>query len=414
MKNLKKFLIVFFCLIIYVYVCNISLLPSNIIIFRGETLNFKTIVGIDVRKANNSDAKIIQASTGINNNDTISSSAGSYQLNLDLFGAIPVKEINVNVIDRAKVIPCGDLIGLKMYSKGVLVVGMSEIEGIDKVNYKPYLSSGIKEGDMIVEIDKKNISSTDELIKCVNASNGKNIEIKYVRGQEEKTTNIIPVKSNTNEYKIGLWVRDATAGVGTLTFYEPSTNSFAALGHGIIDGDTGGVFNIANGELVKSRLISIKKGEKNNPGEIKGMIESNKPIGQIFKNTNLGVYGNVQNNSNIDKTGASEYEVALRSEIQVGEAEVICEVEPGKKEHYTISIEKVYTSNNYDNKSMLIRVTDPRLIEKTGGIVQGMSGSPILQNGKFVGAVTHVLVNNPTQGYAIFGDMMIKQMREVK
>ncbi|MBR2745067.1 MAG: SpoIVB peptidase [Clostridia bacterium] len=412
MEKVRKILVLCIGIVIYIYVCNITLLPNNIIIFKGEELNFKTFIGIDIRKSKENKAQIIQASKNIGNGENIYTSAGSYEINLDLFGTIPVKEINVNVIDRAKVIPCGDLIGLKMYTSGVLVVGMSEIDGIDNVKYKPYQNSGIKEGDMIVEINNKKITNTDELIKTVNSSNGKSLDIKYVRDEETKTTSMIPIKSINNEYKIGLWVRDATAGVGTLTFYEPSTKNFAALGHGIVDSDTGGIFNIANGELVKSNLVSITKGEKNKPGEIKGFIDSSRSIGQIYKNTNLGVYGNVSNVQNIDSSRNKELDVALRSEIQTGEAEMICELEPGKKEHYKINIEKIYSSNNYDNKSMLIKVTDERILNKTGGIIQGMSGSPIIQNGKFIGAVTNVLVSDPTTGYAIFGDLMIKQMRE--
>ena len=183
------------------------------------------------------------------------------------------------------------------------------------------------------------------------------------------------------------------------------------MGHGIVDIDTGGIFNIANGELVSSNFLSIKKGEKNNPGEIKGAIDSNSVIGQIYKNTNFGVFGKVSNVGNIEFSDSQELDVALRSEIHTGEAEVICELEEGKKEKYKIQIEKVYTSNNYDNKSMLIKITDERLLNKTGGIIQGMSGSPIIQDGKFIGAVTNVLVSDPTTGYAIFGDLMIKQMR---
>lgn len=414
MKTIRKIFIVSILLIIYIYICNIALLPSNIIIFEGETLNLKTIAGINIKRANYSNTQIIQASTNIPEEDSTYETAGVFELNLDLFGAIPVKEINVNVIPRTKVVPLGNLIGVKMYTSGVLVVGMSEIEGNNKQKYKPYLNSGIEEGDMIIEMNSEKISNTDELINVVSESNGKEIQIKYVRDDKTITTSITPVKSESDEYKLGLWVRDAAAGVGTLTFYEPSTGSFAALGHGIVDVDTGGILNIANGELVTSRLISIQKGEKNNPGEIKGSIDSGVTIGEIGKNTNFGVFGLVSNKENLDLNNTKEYEVALRSEIQTGDAEIICELEEGKKEVYKIKIEKIYTSNNYDNKSMLIKITDERLLEKTGGIIQGMSGSPIIQNGKFIGAITNVLVSDPTTGYAIFGDLMIKKMKSVE
>lgn len=411
MNRLKKFFIIIISLIIYVYVCNITLLPSNIIIFQGEDVNLRTVAGINIRRAGKVKASTVQASNDISVDNSVESSAGSYELNLDLFGTIPVKEINVNVIERTKVIPCGDLIGVKMYSKGALVVGFSEIEGADNKIYKPYNNSGIKEGDTIVEINGNSISNTNELVDQVNKANGDCLVVKYKSGEAVKETNITPVKNSMNEYKLGIWVRDAAAGVGTLTFVEPSTGNFAALGHGIVDIDTGGIFNISNGELVGSRMISIRKGEKNNPGEIRGIIDSADVIGNIRKNTNYGVFGTTYDMSNYINQNNKEYEVALRSEIKEGEAEVICELENNKKTSYKIKIEKIYTSNNYDNKSMLIKIVDDRLINKTGGIIQGMSGSPIIQNGKFIGAITNVLVNDPTMGYAIFGDLMIKQMK---
>lgn len=415
MNKLKQFFCIAILIVIYVYVCNITLLPNSVIIFEGEELNLKTVVGLKIKRANGTNMPVIQASNlGESEQSSKYETAGTFELNLNLFGTIPVKEIDVNVIPKTKVVPMGNLIGAKLYTSGVLVVGMSEIQGDDQQKHKPYEGSGIEEGDMIVEMDSKKIANTDELVETVNSSKGKVIQIKYVRNDETITTSIQPIKSEDNEYKLGLWVRDAAAGVGTLTFYEPSTGKFAALGHGIVDVDTGDIINIANGELVTSNLVAIKKGEKGTPGEIKGSIDSGVTIGNISKNTNFGVFGLVSNKNNLNLNGDKEYEVALRSEIQTGEAEIICELENGKKEKYKIEISKIYTSNNYDNKSMMIKITDERLLQKTGGIIQGMSGSPIIQNGKFVGAITNVLVSDPTTGYAIFGDLMVKQMKSVK
>lgn len=415
MNKLKQFFCIAILIVIYVYVCNITLLPNSVIIFEGEELNLKTVVGLKIKRANGTNMPVIQASNlGESEQSSKYETAGTFELNLNLFGTIPVKEIDVNVIPKTKVVPMGNLIGAKLYTSGVLVVGMSEIQGDDQQKHKPYEGSGIEEGDMIVEMDSKKIANTDELVETVNSSKGKAIQIKYVRNDETITTSIQPIKSEDNEYKLGLWVRDAAAGVGTLTFYEPSTGKFAALGHGIVDVDTGDIINIANGELVTSNLVAIKKGEKGTPGGIKGSIDSGVTIGNISKNTNFGVFGLVSNKNNLNLNGAKEYEVALRSEIQTGEAEIICELENGKKEQYKIEISKIYTSNNYDNKSMMIKITDERLLQKTGGIIQGMSGSPIIQNGKFVGAITNVLVSDPTTGYAIFGDLMVKQMKSVK
>ena len=415
MNKLKQFFCIAILIVIYVYVCNITLLPNSVIIFEGEELNLKTVVGLKIKRANGTNMPVIQASNlGESEQSSKYETAGTFELNLNLFGTIPVKEIDVNVIPKTKVVPMGNLIGAKLYTSGVLVVGMSEIQGDDQQKHKPYEGSGIEEGDMIVEMDSKKIANTDELVETVNSSKGKAIQIKYVRNDETITTSIQPIKSEDNEYKLGLWVRDAAAGVGTLTFYEPSTGKFAALGHGIVDVDTGDIINIANGELVTSNLVAIKKGEKGTPGEIKGSIDSGVTIGNISKNTNFGVFGLVSNKNNLNLNGAKEYEVALRSEIQTGEAEIICELENGKKDQYKIEISKIYTSNNYDNKSMMIKITDERLLQKTGGIIQGMSGSPIIQNGKFVGAITNVLVSDPTTGYAIFCDLMVKQMKSVK
>ena len=401
MKKLKKFLIVITLILIYIYVCNISMLPNNIILMQGEVLNLNTVLGVNVKNA-----KTVTASSNLNN--SIFEETGKMNLELNLFNLFSVKDVTVNVIPKTTVIPLGKAIGMKMYTKGVLVVGMSEIEG-----QKPYENSGIETGDKIVEVNNVKINNTEELIACVNSSKGENIEITYISDNEEEVTNISPVKTGENEYKLGLWVRDAAAGVGTLTFYEPSTGEFGALGHGINDVDTYELIDIANGELVTTNIIDIVKGEDGTPGEIRGVIDGGSTIGSIYKNTSYGVYGKVLDTSRLNLNKNTEIEVANRNEITTGKAEIMCELENGKIEKYEIEIQKIFLENNQDNKSMLIKVTDEDLIEKTGGIIQGMSGAPIIQNGKFIGAVTHVLVNDSKMGYAVFADLMIKQMREV-
>ena len=405
MKKLKKILIVIILTLIYIYVCNISMLPNNIILMQGEALNLNTILGINVKSSTLSNA--VTASSNLNN--SIAENTGKMELELDLFNLFPVKDVTVNVIPKTKVVPLGKAIGMRLYTEGVLVVGMSEIEG-----KKPYENSGIETGDKIVEVNNVEIKSTDELIQCVNSANGSSVEIKYINDKnEEEVANITPAKTAENEYKLGLWVRDAAAGVGTVTFYEPSSGEFGALGHGINDVDTYELIDIANGEIVTTNIIDIVKGEKGSPGEIRGIIEGERTIGNVSKNTSFGVYGNMLDTTSLNINKESELEVANRSEIKLGKAEIMCELENGKVEKYEIEIQKIFLDNNSDNKSILIKVTDEELIEKTGGIIQGMSGAPVIQNGKFIGAVTHVLVNDPQMGYAIFGDLMIKQMREV-
>lgn len=405
MKLYKKILIVLFLLVIFVYICNITLMPNNLILIQGETLDLKTIYGITVGRKQ--DGKVLQASSNLNKNKV--NDTGKIEVSLNLFGNIPVKKMDVNVIPKSEVVPVGKAIGMKLYTEGVLVVGMSEING-----KKPYENSGIQEGDAIIEINNEQIENTNDLIETVNKSNGTTVEVKYKRNEQTITTSIEPAKVNENEYKLGLWVRDAAAGVGTMTFYEPSSGMFAALGHGIADIDTSELINIESGELTTTNILSIVKGQKGTPGEIRGTIENSESLGSIYKNTSFGVYGKVQSKNKLDINNMEEMDVALRDEIKTGKAQILCELENGKTEKYDVEIKKLYLNNNENNKSMVIKITDEKLIEKTGGIIQGMSGAPIIQNGKFIGAVTHVLVNDPTVGYGVFADIMIKQLKEVE
>ena len=408
-KFLKMLLLVFFLSIIYVYVLVISTIPNELVVFEGENISMKTLLGLSIKDG---DSETIETSS--NSGNQISEKIGTSTLQVSLFNRISLKDVEVNVLPKTKVIPIGNIAGVKLYTNGVLVVGMSEIEGSDNKKYKPYENTGIREGDRIVKVNEKHINSTQDLVETVNLSNGKNINIEYVHEQETKECSITPVQTSNNEYKLGLWVRDSAAGVGTVTFYEPSTKTFGALGHGITDIDTNELINIASGEFITTRILNITKGESGNPGKIQGTIENQKNIGIISKNSKFGIYGKVEDLSSLTIDTSKEMEVTLREEIKLGKATILCSLDNQKPQEYEIEIEKIYKDNNYDNKSMKIKVNDERLLEKTGGIIQGMSGSPIIQNGKFVGAVTHVLVNNPKEGYAVFGDIMLKQAKEIK
>lgn len=291
---------------------------------------------------------------------------------------------------------------------------MGEIEGSDNRQYKPYENSGIEEGDRIIAINQNTVTCTADLINQVNASKGDKVSIQYIRDEDTLETSIIPAKGSDNNYKLGLWVRDAAAGVGTVSFYEPATKTFAALGHGIQDVDTGKLLQIAKGDFVTTKIISITKGKKGNPGKIQGSIENSTVIGQIAKNTDFGVFGTLTNTTSLNINVNDAMEVASRDEIKEGKASIMCTLEDGKKKEYEVEIQKIYRNNNENNKSMLVKVTDEELLEKTGGIIQGMSGSPVIQNGKVIGALTHVLVGDPQTGYAVFADLMIKQAREVE
>lgn len=405
-KFLKIIFLLIVLLILYVYILVIGYIPEKIVLFEGENINIPLLWGLSYETSNNEFVEVSSTTT-----EKISGEIGVSKMQISLFDRFFIKSIDVDVLPRTTVIPVGNLAGVKLYTNGVLVVGMSEIQGDDKKMYKPYEKTGIEEGDTIVAINNNTIHSTEDLIKCVNMSLGRELEIDYVRDNQTLQCSITPVKTGDNEYKLGLWVRDSAAGVGTVTFYEPSTKSFAALGHGIVDIDTEQLIDIASGEFVTTKILNIQKGEKGEPGRIQGTIDNQQNIGIISKNTRFGIYGTVNNISSLNLDSSKEMEVALRDEISLGKAEILSTLENGKTEKYEIEIEEIYKDNNYDNKSMKIKVTDQDLIEKTGGIIQGMSGSPIIQNGKFIGAVTHVLVNNPQEGYAVFGDIMIKQLR---
>ena len=406
-KLFKKMILLTFLLIIYVYILVISNIPDKITIFEGENISLKTIFGMTV----NSEDEVLEVST--NSGEKTIHKIGNETLSVSLFDKLFLKSVDVSVLPKTTVIPVGNIAGVKLYTNGVLVVGMSEIEGEDSKTYKPYENTGIEEGDTIVKVNENLVNSTDDLIEKVNMSKGEKVEIEYIHDEETKECSITPVKTSEEEYKLGLWVRDSAAGVGTVTFYEPSTQSFGALGHGITDIDTGDLLNIASGEFVTAKVLNIKKGEDGNPGKIQGTVEEQETIGEITKNTEFGIYGKIQVLSSLNIDTSKEMEVAMREEIETGKATILCSLDNQTVKEYEIEITKIYRDNNYNNKSMEIKVTDDELIEKTGGIIQGMSGSPIIQNGKFVGAVTHVLVNSSTEGYAIFGDLMLKQSKEV-
>lgn len=251
MKKFYKMLVIIFLLILLAYTSNITMIPNNIILIEGEELNINTIFGISLQSSSNYETKQTSSSIG----SAVSDKAGKTDLCLNLFNTIPLKNVAVNVIPKTKVVPVGSLIGLKLYTKGILVVGLSET-GTD---------TGMEEGDTILTVNEKEVSSTQDLIETVNKGEGEDIKITYNRNGEIKVANIKPTKASEGTYKLGLWVRDAAAGVGTISYYEPSTGSFVALGHGIQDIDTEKLITISNGKIVTASIVDIVKGENGKP-----------------------------------------------------------------------------------------------------------------------------------------------------
>ncbi len=396
MKNLKFGITFFILMVVYIYVANISLIPQHIILLENENYKIKKFIGVDT----------IETVTTSNANEN------TVHVDVTLFGN-KIKQVTVDTLENVEVVPIGKIIGMKLYTNGVLIVGMSEIENMNKERVNPFHNCNIQEGDTIVKVNDTEIDSIGGLKDVVNQSNGENVLLTLVREDGSiVTSNITPVQTENDEYKLGLWVKDAATGVGTITYYEKNTGNFAALGHGIVDSDTDKLINIESGEIVTSNVMSITKGNINSPGEIRGTIVNQKTIGHVEKNTPFGIYGKLENLASLNIDTSKSMPVALRDEIQLGDAKILCSLDGKTNQEYDIKIEKIYKNDNYDNKSMLIRVVDENLINATGGIIRGLSGSPIIQKGKFVGAVTNVLVSNPEIGYAIFGDMMIKEMRK--
>lgn len=299
------------------------------------------------------------------------------------------------------VIPLGKVVGVRLYTDGLLIVGTGEVNGINVS--KKY---GLRVNDLIKGVNNKTVKTPEELIKEINNSpNGVTLSIE--RDNQTILVNAVPVLSDDDSYRIGVWVRDSSAGIGTLTYINPENNSFACLGHAINDVDTGNILSVSTGNILNCNILSIRKSSRSNPGKINGSFDSNDIIGEIKSNTKMGVYGNV---SNYDFSQISPMPVATKDEIQTGEAYIISDILGSKNECYSAQITKI---KNSDDKSIVVTITDERLIENTGGIVQGMSGSPIIQNNKIVGAITHVFVNNTLKGYGICIENMLAEEKNI-
>lgn len=331
---------------------------------------------------------------------------GSYQLSLKLFGLISWKNMEIHVIEKEKLIPGGVPIGIYVKTDGLLVLGTGQVGGMDGLNYEPSLNI-VKTGDYIESVNGQTVEGTSELRELVEASGGKEITLGIRREGERTKVKIKPVKGTGGEYKLGLWLRQDTQGIGTLT-YHTEEGKFGALGHGITDSDTGELIEIAEGTIYQASIINIVKGKQGEPGELVGYINRSEfsAMGKLEKNTPCGIFGK-DGEIGKEKEYGTPLDIALKQEVKLGKASILCQVD-GELREYEIEIEKLRYNMENANKGMVIRVTDKELLQKTNGIVQGMSGSPILQGGKLIGAVTHVLVQNSAKGYGIFIENMIE------
>lgn len=341
-----------------------------------------------------------------------SNALGSVAVDFKLFGLIPIKQIKLDVVRETKVMPGGHSIGVLLHSDGIIVVENSWVISADGKKYYPAREAGIEQGDYILEINGKKVLSKQDVARVINQSGkqGKDLQIK-VRKENGKIVNlkVHPVKNKDGDYMIGLYIDDGVAGVGTMSFYEPETGKYAALGHVITDAYTDKPLQIRAGEIVNARISGINTGKRGLPGEKLGtFIDIHDDLGVIEKNCEYGIYG-VLNKFPENPFFKEPIPVATSRQVKKGRAWIYTVVEGGEIEKFAIEIEHVSHQNRPASKGLIIRVVDPALLRVTGGIIQGMSGSPIVQNGLLVGAVTHVFVNNPKKGYGVLAEWMVEE-----
>ncbi|MCI8645629.1 MAG: SpoIVB peptidase [Firmicutes bacterium] len=316
---------------------------------------------------------------------------------------------SVEVVTETVLVPGGHSVGVRMDVKGVLVVGLEEIETADGKSINPGLEAGLQIGDMILEINGTKVYNAEEVQELVNEIQG-DVELEVKRKNQRLNVSLTPVISKEdNLYKLGIWVKDKTAGIGTLTYYDPVNQSFGALGHAIVDPETGSVLSVDRGQLLQAQVQSIQEGAAGTPGEIRGVFyEADSPLGGLEKNSSFGLFGNAYHpieNPLYQKPLA----VGKQDQVEKGKAYILTTLDNNELERFEIEIEKIDHQSKPSDKGMVIKVTDEELLERSGGIVQGMSGSPIIQNDRIIGAVTHVFVNNPEKGYGIFIEWMLQE-----
>lgn len=397
MKRLGRFL---FCLAVMLSgwtLCAVGyysqLLPDRFTVSRGQTVQ----VGDMVVSAPSGSERAVAVSVG-----------GQYRTTLSLMGVIPLKEVAVTVTEEQAVMVCGTPFGIKLYTDGVLVVSLADVTtAAGRVN--PAAAAGVCVGDTILAVNGQTVTTSRQLSQHIAGCEGEKITLRLRRDGVEFDATFAPVRpADGSAYKAGMWVRDSAAGVGTLTFYDPSTGVFAGLGHPVCDVDTGREMALGSGEMVPARIFGVEKGQSGTPGELNGCFEPGS-LGTLARNGQDGVYGVLS----AYPMEAESLPVARRQQVREGAAEIWTTVEGTTPKRYAVEIEQVRYSGLSSTRNLVVRVTDPELVELTGGIVQGMSGSPIIQEGKLVGAVTHVLVDDPTRGYGIFAENMLETAEQV-
>lgn len=367
-------------------------LPDKIEAYSTKKIEYKSVYSVE----NNSSYLV-----DYQNNSKVS----PVENDIKLLGIIPVKTTSIIQSKPKKVSVSGESFGIKLYTDGVIIVGIRDVE-TDKGKCNPAKEAGLEKGDIIIEINGKKVYSADSVTDILNDNNGKDYKITVKRNGNYKEFLLKPAYSSSQGcYKVGLWVRDSTAGVGTITYYDKSNNTVSALGHPITDVDTNEIMPILDGEAVRATVTKIYKSKAGEAGSLCCEF-TNDIIGTLKKNCQSGIYGKYT----CTLKNTYEYEVASPNEIVRGPVQILCTIDSGNAKFYNAQISRISYRENKKGKNMVVKITDERLLEKTGGIVQGMSGSPIIQNGKLVGALTHVIVDSPEKGYAIFAQDMVDEL----
>ena len=422
-KRKKRLKIIRRCLVSLIFCCGLGLgvmsyyslynqLPSVLRLKVGETqvLDLKLpMTGEIVPASEQGKSNIPRERLQFNLSDEIQLQlweTNDYLMDVKLFGCLPFKQVNIHVIGETELIPAGIPIGLYVETNGLMVIGVGDFENKDGIHCCPskYILKG---GDYILEYNDVPVTDKDTFIRDIEESGGEEVVLKIQRNGEIQKVSVKPEKNASGDYKIGIWVRDNAQGVGTLTYID-SNGNFGALGHGVTDVDTSTLMEVEDGTLYRTEIISIKKGKIGTPGEMTGMIiyKEDNILGEIDYNGVEGIFGHC-NEETYDLCTEKPMPIGLKQEIKEGPAKILCSLE-GTPKYYSVEITHVQMDHNNVNRGIELQVTDAALLDKTGGIVQGMSGSPIIQDGKIVGAVTHVLVNDPTRGYGIFIENMLE------
>ncbi len=396
--------------VIFAYVLLMDSIPDKMYVERGEKPDYSFGVPITGTVVESTEVfatqKPVQEGTINLTRSTGQQPSGTYQVICKLFGAIPVKQISVQEVSKKELLPAGTNIGIYVKNKQIMIIGTGEVTDESGAKLEP-AKNVVQSGDYLLAVDGEAIKTKDQLVRKISFCEGKKLKLRLLRGKEQIEVSVKPVLSQEGIYQLGIWVRDDLAGVGTLT-YVTDTMDYGALGHGVTDADVGSLIDIEQGSIYETTILEIRKGQRGQPGEMSGMINySDKyKLGTIEENTNVGIYGSITNVPKELKRVKS-MPVKYKEGIKRGKAQIISSVEGGRRA-YDIEIEQTNYHSDGNNKGIQFRVTDETLLKDTGGIVQGMSGSPIVQDGHIIGAVTHVFISDSKMGYGIFIENMLE------